>query len=534
MTDFERELESAMEGLATDARMSPDAKDRVLTRSRRRRVLLPLAATVTVLVLGGGVVAGANAVWDDDPPAVPASSPSGESFDNPGPYELGDDPSTSRIEVATGERDGWAWVLWAKSEGEGVLCTGTEFSGAGSGCGPRPNEHDINLGLSGGGEPEWLVDADLSYRVAAVEVRLEGKEPFRVPIFPDPDDFGVNFTLFFVPNGARGEVDALAEDGSVLETASLTELTDSMIDMEEDALEEEQVPPNGPNRCMDEKATIIGTQGDDTLEGTAGADVILALEGDDVITGLGERDVVCAGPGNDEIDTGDGDDEIWGGPGSDVMVAGSGFDTLAYWFAEGGVSVDLVAGSATGEGDDSLTGFEHLGGSKHDDILRGTDGDDQIQGLDGDDQVLGLGGDDIIYADAGNDEVDGGSGRDFVGFMFPEGPVTVNLAEGTSSGDGDDIISGIEIVHGSEFDDHLIGSDADESISGREGNDTIEGGGGNDELWGEFPRYTDADYRLGGFIEFTDDVIDGGPGEDSITGGPGDNTCTNGEQVEDC
>ncbi|MGH2755522.1 MAG: calcium-binding protein [Actinomycetota bacterium] len=531
MSDLERDLKEAMERLSRDASMPPDAGAHVVGRARRRRIVVPIVASAVVVVLGGGIVAGANSLWDENSSPAPASSPSEDDSDNPGPYRLGDDPSTARVEIATGERNEQVWTLYANG-GDGNLCIGNDWGGGGGkGCGPRPNEHDINMGGSIGDGPEWLIDGDVSYEVAAVEVRLEGQAPFRVPVFPDPTGFGVDFFLFFVPENPEGEVVALAEDGSVLESASLTEMTqrhNELADIDEPEISD-------ADACIAEKATIVGTPGDDVLDGTPGHDVIKGLEGHDVITGLGGGDVVCGGGGDDEIDTGDGDDEIWGGPGADSMDAGPGFDTAAYWEAAGGVTVDLAAGTATGEGNDSLSGFEALGGSRHDDLLRGTDAGDQIEANDGNDQVFGLGGDDILYPGAGDDEIEGGEGMDFFGFLTIENPVTVNLGSGTSEGDGNDILKSIEVVHGSEFDDVLIGSDADESISGLEGNDTIDGGGGDDELWGEYPRLTADQYRRDyPFIEFKDDDIDGGPGDDRIGGGPGDNECTNGEMVEDC
>jgi len=56
-----------------------------------------------------------------------------------------------------------------------------------------------------------------------------------------------------------------------------------------------------PLRCWGERATIVGTTGDDTLNGTAKLDVIVGREGNDKIYGSGGPDLICGGPGADSI-----------------------------------------------------------------------------------------------------------------------------------------------------------------------------------------------------------------------------------------
>jgi len=78
--------------------------------------------------------------------------------------------------------------------------------------------------------------------------------------------------------------------------------------------------------CRGRRATIVGTEGPDTLRGTNGNDVIVAFEGADrIATGNGD-DVVCAGVGDDTVDTGNGDDDLRGGPGEDALDGGNGRD----------------------------------------------------------------------------------------------------------------------------------------------------------------------------------------------------------------
>ena len=47
--------------------------------------------------------------------------------------------------------------------------------------------------------------------------------------------------------------------------------------------------------CFGERATIIGTSGDDVLRGTAGRDVFVGRGGLDVIDGRGGNDRICGG-----------------------------------------------------------------------------------------------------------------------------------------------------------------------------------------------------------------------------------------------
>lgn len=70
------------------------------------------------------------------------------------------------------------------------------------------------------------------------------------------------------------------------------------------------------NDCLGEPATIVRTEGNDTLVGTPGRDVIVALGGNDPVQALGGDDKVCGGDGNDFLDGGTGTDEGDGGPGS--------------------------------------------------------------------------------------------------------------------------------------------------------------------------------------------------------------------------
>ena len=69
-------------------------------------------------------------------------------------------------------------------------------------------------------------------------------------------------------------------------------------------------------KCFGRTATIIGTEGDDTLSGTTESDVIVGLGGKDTITGEGRIDFICGGGGDDIISGGRGNDNISGDAGN--------------------------------------------------------------------------------------------------------------------------------------------------------------------------------------------------------------------------
>jgi peptidoglycan/xylan/chitin deacetylase (PgdA/CDA1 family) len=114
--------------------------------------------------------------------------------------------------------------------------------------------------------------------------------------------------------------------------------------------------------------TIVGTSHDDVLRGTEGDDVVCGLAGDDVISG---------------------------GPGNDSLVGGRGKDTVSYHHASAGVRLRL-AGDATGEGHDVVSGFENAIGSTHDDKIVGTPKVNRLAGGGGRDVLLGGDGHDWI------------------------------------------------------------------------------------------------------------------------------------------
>lgn len=128
---------------------------------------------------------------------------------------------------------------------------------------------------------------------------------------------------------------------------------------------------------------ISGGPGDDLLYGQGGADEVYGGRGRDQLEGKVGDDRLYGGPGSDNLDGDRGHDLLRGGSGTDILTGGPGHDDL-----QGGrngpggdlldfhgsgvaVTVDLVLGTATGQGEDSLFGIEDVYGSNHDDKLFG-------------------------------------------------------------------------------------------------------------------------------------------------------------------
>ena len=132
---------------------------------------------------------------------------------------------------------------------------------------------------------------------------------------------------------------------------------------------------DGVVRCNGRVATIVGTDGPDTLTGTPRADVIHGMGGDDVIYGLQGNDVICGGAGADTIYGGSGSDVLTGNKGPDTVKGQSGPDTII-----GGDGADQLNG---GQGSDEIRGgdgADTLFGGRHRDILLGGRGGDACNG----------------------------------------------------------------------------------------------------------------------------------------------------------
>lgn len=299
----------------------------------------------------------------------------------------------------------------------------------------------------------------------------------------------------------------------------------------------------------DDRDSVDGGEGNDTISTGDDADTIFGGAGDDSINAGIDDDEVQGGDGDDWINGGLGNDLIDGGEGDDTIIAGQ--DAFSDYIGDdpnlptaglnnrdgtpalrdpnpnddldtvyGGVGNDIIF---TGDDADMIyggAGNDTIHAGIDDDYVEGNAGDDSITGGHGSDTIYGGGGDDWINAgdsellwgqspddvdpvpENGRDFVDGGAGNDTI---FGQDDDDTLLG-----GAGDDVIDGgidEDSIDGGAGNDSLLGGDADDTILGGTGNDTLIGGEGNDDMSGG----DDRDVFLG---SNPGDVIDGGEGGD--------------------
>ena len=168
---------------------------------------------------------------------------------------------------------------------------------------------------------------------------------------------------------------------------------------------------------------LLGGPGDDRLQGGGGRDILRGAQGDDVILAGNGNDELFGGPGSDDLAGGRGDDILHAGAGDDSYGGGPGRDLVAFDSAPAGVTVNLRAGTASGQGADTIAGVEGVLGSRHADRIigdhrpnriRGGGAGDVLDGGSGRDRITGGGGDDLIRGHFGDDHLDGGAGADWI------------------------------------------------------------------------------------------------------------------------
>jgi Ca2+-binding RTX toxin-like protein len=273
-------------------------------------------------------------------------------------------------------------------------------------------------------------------------------------------------------------------------------------------------------------ATIIGTNGNDSLFGTGGDDQIFGLAGNDVLQGGAGANNLFGGTGDDilynDVGTSGGFiSRLVGGAGADeIHGAQDSVDYLSYADSSAGVTVNLIAGTASGgdaQGDvfsltDGVIGSAfndvlstgtvlasifvfYLEGGAGNDVLTLSGAGGTMQGGPGADTLIGYG--------------PGRLGDSVVVYTDSSSGVTVDLATGTGTGDAEgDVLQNIDRVNGSQHDDVLIGSGRNDNLGGAGGDDVLRGGTGADSLSGDAG----------------DDVLRGGAGADRLFGGDGMDT----------
>jgi len=176
--------------------------------------------------------------------------------------------------------------------------------------------------------------------------------------------------------------------------------------------------PNGVSEGVtggipsDANDTINALGGNDLVRGGGGFDTIDGGDGNDDLQGEAENDFLIGGSGDDTLQGGSGSDTLAGGEDDDVLDGGGGGNDTADFSTGGSVVVDLSAGTAEGQGSDTLIGIDNVFGSDFDDDLKGNDLNNTLLGNDGNDTLAGGEGNDNLQGGPGNDTLDGGSGND--------------------------------------------------------------------------------------------------------------------------
>jgi Tol biopolymer transport system component len=169
-------------------------------------------------------------------------------------------------------------------------------------------------------------------------------------------------------------------------------------------------------------STPAGAPGDASSTHVAfssdGTQLIFESDANDLVAGDTNslRDVFIAdlvwGTNSDLIKGKGGADTLIGGAGDDTLIGGTGRDTASFTHATSGVTASLQAGTATGEGNDTLLQIENLFGSEQGDGLTGDKYANQLSGASGDDLLAGGKGIDTLVGGEGADTLSGGKGGD--------------------------------------------------------------------------------------------------------------------------
>jgi arylsulfatase A-like enzyme/Ca2+-binding RTX toxin-like protein len=202
----------------------------------------------------------------------------------------------------------------------------------------------------------------------------------------------------------------------------------------------------------------------------------------------------------------------------------------------------MVGGGAL----DGRGGDDFLRTNSNADVLTGGRGDDTLLSYKGNDRLFGGAGDDLLEGGIGDDLIEGGEGNDSASYALSPGRVAVRLTIAGSQDTGEsgrDLLTGIENLLGSDWNDLLVGSgDAnlltgaigDDRLVGLAGNDRLDGGDGNDLLLGG----EGDDFLLGALGldslagERGHDRLAGQSGDDSLSGGDGNDRLDGGASAD--
>lgn len=225
----------------------------------------------------------------------------------------------------------------------------------------------------------------------------------------------------------------------------------------------------------------------------------------------------------------------------ETLNGGTGSDWASYLGGRDGVRVNLATGSSQGgiaQGD-TLISIENLSGTHYNDVLTGGTGVNHL---------MGNFGDDILSGGLGADILDGGDGSDTASYAGAAARVVIRLFAGTAAG-GEavgDVLTSIENVIGTAFNDQISGDTGDNVIEGGAGPDVLGGREGHDtlsyasssarvvvNLANETASGGDADGDTFSAFEGVlgsayNDILNGGNGDQTIEGGLGNDQMNGG------
>ncbi|WP_159564423.1 beta strand repeat-containing protein [Budvicia diplopodorum] len=242
--------------------------------------------------------------------------------------------------------------------------------------------------------------------------------------------------------------------------------------------------------------TLINIQG---IIGSGFDDRIVSANGSSSINAGAGNDVLMVG-GNARsraiLDGGAGDDRFIAGYGYNAFIGGGGTDTVDYGSALSGTSISMKDSRAYINGFGGIDQFNRITG------IVGSGFDDRIE-LGGEGAIIHAGGgNDLIISGAGsNNVVDGGSGINTLDYGNASVGIDVSLQQGMALQNGfggHDVLSNIQDLIGSAWNDSIEGDDdnnnisaraADDRVYGSKGDDVIDGGAGSNTL--DYGRLTD-------------------------------------------
>ena len=195
----------------------------------------------------------------------------------------------------------------------------------------------------------------------------------------------------------------------------------------------------------------------------------------DIITGNSAANTLNGRSGNDKIYGRSGNDKIYGGSGNDHLIGGSGKDTAVFSSRNNTINIATTKRQTTGDGNDILTGIENVNGGSGSDVIYGSKGSNTLNGGKGND---------FLFGGLGNDRLVGGSGKDTAAFSSRNNTINIATTKRQTTGDGNDILTGIENVNGGAGNDVIYGSKGSNILNGGKGNDFLFGGLGDDKIIG--------------------------------------------------